>query len=218
MAEETPDHSASRTQSYAAAQKEAERLGQMQRQNKRLLGLLTGGALAMLALGFASKPLYDTFCRITGYGGTTRVADVNDNIVSDRQITVQFDSNTSKGLDWDFKPLQRSMTVNVGANGLAFYTATNMADYPVIATSNYNVSPTKAAPFFSKLECFCFTEQRLEPGESAEFPVVFFVDPLISDDQRLDDVKTVTLSYTFFPLDKAPEDVVSRTVAQQALP
>ena len=170
--------------------------------NSRVLKILTGCALAMLALGFASKPLYDTFCKVTGYGGTTRVAEENNNVVSERVITVQFDSNTAHGLGWEFKPEVRSMDVKVGANGLAFYHAKNLMDVPVIATSNYNVSPIKAGPFFSKLECFCFTEQRLEPGETAEYPVVFFVDPLINEDPRLDDVKTITLSYTFFPVDK----------------
>lgn len=193
-------------------------LEEIAKKNKRVLKMLTGGALTMLGLGFASKPLYDTFCRVTGYGGTTRVAEVNENAVTDRIVTIQFDSNTSKGLGWDFGPEQRSMDVQVGANGLAFYHATNHRDVPVIATSNYNVSPTKAAPYFSKLECFCFTEQRLESGETAEFPVVFFVDPLMNEDKRLDDVKTITLSYTFFPMDKAPQDLVSRTQPAQALP
>lgn len=189
--------------------------------NKRTLKMLTGCALAMLCLGFASKPLYDTFCKVTGYGGTTRVAQVNDNAVIDRMVTVQFDSNTTKGLNWDFEPEQRRMDVRVGANGLAFYTATNMSDVPVVATSNYNVSPTKAAPYFSKLECFCFTEQRLEPGETAEYPVVFFVDPLINEDSRLDDVKTITLSYTFFPVadaDVSAQNSVGTSPLGDALP
>ncbi len=197
---------------------EAARMAKMAQNNKRALKVLTASALAMLGLGFASKPLYDTFCRVTGYGGTTRVATVNENAVTDRIITVQFDSNTAKGLGWDFGPEQRSMDVRVGANGLAFYHATNNMDVPVIATSNYNVSPIKAAPYFSKLECFCFTEQRLEPGESAEFPVVFFIDPLMIDDNRLDDVKTITLSYTFFPLDTAPAALASQTQPAEALP
>jgi len=173
------------------------------RNNKRTLGVLLVVLLAMLGLGFASKPLYDTFCRVTGYGGTTKIADANDNAVSDRVISVRFDSNITNGLPWTFKPDQISMDIQVGANGLTFYKVENLADYPVIATSNYNLTPIKAAPYFAKLECFCFTEQRLEPGESAELPVVFFLDSQLLDDPRMDDVSEVTLSYTFFPV---PDD------------
>jgi len=169
--------------------------------NRKTLGVLTVTAVAMLGLGFASKPLYDTFCKITGYGGTTRVADENPYEVSDRIIRVQFDSNTSKGLQWDFAPEKPYMDVNVGASNLAFYTATNRSDKTVVATSNYNVSPIKAAPYFSKMECFCFTEQTLAPGETATYPVVFFLDPLLLEDERMDEIKTVTLSYTFFPIE-----------------
>ncbi len=169
--------------------------------NRKTLGVLTVTAVAMLGLGFASKPLYDTFCRITGYGGTTRVANENPYEVSDRIIRVQFDSNTSKGLQWDFAPEKPYMDVNVGASNLAFYTATNRSDKTVVATSNYNVSPIKAAPYFSKMECFCFTEQTLAPDESATYPVVFFLDPLLLEDERMDEIKTVTLSYTFFPIE-----------------
>ena len=169
--------------------------------NRKTLGMLTVTAFAMLGLGFASKPLYDTFCKITGYGGTTRVASENTSEVSSRVLRVQFDSNVSKGLQWDFEPEKPYMDVNIGANNLAFYTATNTSDKTIVATSNYNVSPIKAGPYFSKMECFCFTEQTLAPGESAQFPVVFFLDPLMLEDKRLDEVTTVTLSYTFFPVE-----------------
>ena len=181
------------TDALAAQQKSAS--------NRKTLGVLTVTAFAMLGLGFASKPLYDTFCKITGYGGTTRVASENTSEVSDRVLRVQFDSNTSKGLQWDFEPEIPYMDVNIGANNLAFYTATNTSDKTIVATSNYNVSPIKAGPYFSKMECFCFTEQTLAPGESAQFPVVFFLDPLMLEDKRLDEVTTVTLSYTFFPVE-----------------
>lgn len=173
------------------------------RHNSRTLGVLAVVTLAMLGLGFASKPLYDTFCRVTGYGGTTQTADSNTNEAVDRVMEVRFDSNVTHELPWTFKPDKLSMTVQVGANNLTFYKVTNLADYPVIATSNYNLTPIKAAPYFTKLECFCFTEQRLEPGESAELPVVFYLDNQLLDDRRMDDVKTVTLSYTFFPVPPA---------------
>lgn len=169
--------------------------------NKKTLATLVFVGIAMLCLGFASKPLYDTFCKITGYGGTTRVAEENTNAITDRVIRVQFDSNTAKGLGWDFSPEKPYMDVQVGANNLAFYSAKNVTAQTITATSNYNVSPIKAAPYFSKLECFCFTEQKLAPGETAEYPVVFFLDPLLLEDKRMDEITTVTLSYTFFPIE-----------------
>ncbi len=167
--------------------------------------LLGGMALAMLGLGFASKPLYDTFCKVTGYAGTTRVAEIASDTILDRKITVRFDSNTRSDLPWTFKPEEVSVTVNVGQNVLAFYKAKNDSQYPVVGTASYNVSPIKAAPYFSKLECFCFTEQRLEPGEEVRMPVLFFVDPLINEDERLDEIKTITLSYTFHNVDNPGE-------------
>lgn len=170
--------------------------------NRRVLGSLTVMALAMLCLGFASKPLYDAFCRVTGYGGTVRIAEENNNNVYDRVIRVEFDANTAKELGWDFGPEVRFVDVKVGDNNLMFYNATNLLSVPTTATSNFNVTPTKAAPYFSKLECFCFTEQTLGAGESTDFPVVFFLDPLLLEDDRMDDITKVTLSYTFFPVEK----------------
>ena len=169
--------------------------------NKRVRGGLTIAALAMLGLGFASKPLYDTFCKVTGYGGTTRVASENNNEIYERVIRVEFDANTIKALGWDFGPEQRYIDVKVGDNALAHYYAQNMTDIPTVGSSNFNVTPIKAAPYFSKLECFCFTEQALAPGERAEFPVVFFLDPLLLEDERMDEIDKVTLSYTFFPIE-----------------
>ncbi|MEE9346932.1 MAG: cytochrome c oxidase assembly protein [Robiginitomaculum sp.] len=184
--------------------------------NRRILKILTFVCFAMLGLGFASKPLYDTFCKVTGYGGTTRVADINNSAVSQRIIRVQFDTNTSRGLAWDFTSEKPHMDVNIGANNLAFFTATNSSKQVITATSNYNVSPIKAAPYFSKLECFCFTEQTLAPGESADYPVVFFLDPLLLEDERMDEVTTITLSYTFFPVEK--KDAANSAPGDSALP
>ena len=174
--------------------------------NRNTRKFLIGIAMAMLALGFASKPLYDTFCSITGYGGTTRVAEIKSNIMLDREITVRFDANTRSDLDWTFKPEDVSMRVKLGQNALAFYQAKNNSNFPLVGIASYNVSPIKAAPYFSKLECFCFTEQRLEPGEEVRMPVLFFVDPLMADDRRLDEVKTITLSYTFHSVDDPSAD------------
>lgn len=168
--------------------------------NKNLRVAVTAafGAVVMVGAAFAAVPLYDLFCRVTGYGGTTQVAMGEAGAVLDREVTVYFDANTARGMPWEFEPLQRSMTVNVGESGLAYYRATNTSDVPVTGVASYNVAPFKAATYFSKIECFCFTEQTLMPGESIEMPVLFFVDPLIAEESRMDDVTSITLSYTFF--------------------
>jgi len=166
--------------------------------NRKTAQLLIGVGCGMLALGFASKPLYDTFCKVTGYGGTVKTAESNSSEVLGRDITVFFDSNTAPGLPWDFKPEQDNLTVKVGQSGLAYYKVKNLADYPVTGTATFNVTPIKAAPVFIKTECFCFTEQTLQPGQEMSFPVLFHVDSQIADETRLDDVKEMTLSYTFF--------------------
>ena len=170
--------------------------------HRKTLSLLVFIALGMLSLGFASKPLYDTFCRITGYGGTPKIADSNNSVVLDREVTVQFDSNVSGGLNWNFVPEQREMTVKVGQNALAFYEVENLSDAPLVGTATFNVTPIKGAPFFIKTECFCFTEQRVEPGEKVTMPVLFHIDPQIDDERRYDDVRQFTLSYTFFPVEE----------------
>jgi cytochrome c oxidase assembly protein subunit 11 len=170
--------------------------------NKKTLWILTGVAVAMLGLGFASDPLYDTFCRVTGYGGTPGIAEDNLSEVIDRTVVVKFDSNVAAGLPWVFKPEAREMTVQLGASGLAYYTVKNNSPVPVTGVANFNVSPVKAAPFFIKTECFCFEEQTLQPGQEMPLPVLFFVDPQLDEDDRLKDVREITLSYTFFETDK----------------
>ena len=159
---------------------------------------LVGVALAMLALGFASKPLYDAFCRVTGYGGTTQRAEQNESQLVDRMITVSFDTNVSKDLAWTFKPAVASVDVQVGQSTVTYYQVTNTADKPVTGVATFNVAPIKAAPYFVKTECFCFTEQTLQPGQTVDFPVIFYIDSLIEEEKRADDVREVTLSYTFF--------------------
>ena len=170
--------------------------------HKKTVFLLAAIALGMLSLGFASKPLYDTFCRITGYGGTPKIAETNENEVLDRIVRVQFDANTSRDLLWEFVPEQREVEVNVGANALAFYRVTNMSDEPLVGTATFNVTPIKGAPFFIKTECFCFQEQLVQPGESVTMPVLFHIDPQIADEDRYDDVNDFTLSYTFFRVEE----------------
>lgn len=170
--------------------------------NNKTLMILTGVGLAMLGLGFASDPLYDTFCKVTGYGGTPKIAEDNLSEVLDRKVTVYFDSNVAQDLPWDFRADQRSMDVQLGASGLAYYTVTNTSKYPVTGVANFNVMPIKAAPFFVKTDCFCFEEQTIQPGQSLPLPVIFFVDPQLDEDDRLSDVKNITLSYTFFPTEE----------------
>ena len=154
--------------------------------------------LTMLGASFAAVPLYDLFCRVTGFGGTTQVADAGPTAVLERDVTVRFDANLAAGTPLTFRPLQQAEGLRVGETGLAFYEVTNTSDQPFKAIASYNVTPHKAGPYFQKLECFCFIEQVFPPGETLRLPVVFFVDPRIAEDDDQDDVRTITLSYTFF--------------------
>lgn len=170
--------------------------------NTQIAAYCCAGILGMVALAYASVPLYDLFCRVTGYAGTTQRADVAPTQILDREMTVRFDANTAAGLDWHFVPDGPPVTLKVGETALAFYRAENRAAVPVTGTATFNVTPQKAGVYFSKIDCFCFTEQTLAPGEAVPMPVSFFIDPAIAEDPDLDDVKTITLSYTFFPLEE----------------
>lgn len=176
--------------------------------NKKTLWILSGVAIAMLGLGFASDPLYDTFCKITGYGGTPRIAEDNLSEVLDRTVTVKFDSNVAAGLPWDFTADTKSLEVNLGASALAFYSIKNNSNMPITGVANFNVMPIKAAPFFIKTDCFCFEEQTLQPGQEMPLPVLFFVDPQMDEGKRFDDVKEITLSYTFFETDSPDGEAI----------
>jgi len=153
----------------------------------------------MVGMAYAAVPLYRLFCQVTGYGGTTQVAEENSSSVIARKIKVRFDANTAQGMAWSFKPAQREVELNVGANALAFYRAENRSRQRTVGTATFNVTPLAAGAYFNKIECFCFTEQVLEPGQSVDMPVSFFVDPEIDKDPDLANVTTITLSYTFFP-------------------
>lgn len=160
--------------------------------------LVLGGVVcAMVGLAFAAVPLYRWMCAVTGYDGTTGTADAAPGAIGDRLMTVRFDANVARDLPWRFAPKELQVSVRIGEQTLAIYTATNTTDRPITGTATYNVTPEKAGAYFDKIECFCFTEQALKPGETMEFPVSFFVDPAILDDRELDSVKTITLSYTF---------------------
>ena len=167
--------------------------------NRAFAVTLFAFAGAMVGLSFASVPLYKLFCQVTGFGGTPRVGAAADLMpVSEHTITVLFDANVNESLSWRFRPVQRRMRVRAGENVLAFYRASNLTGGPLTGTATYNVTPYKAAPYFSKVDCFCFTEQRLEAGQVAELPVSFYVDPAIFSDPDTREVRSITLSYTFF--------------------
>lgn len=186
--------------------------------NRRVLGICLGVVLGMVGLSYASVPLYDLFCRVTGFGGTTQVATSAPTEISDRTIKVRFDASTNPQLAWRFKPKQLEMELKLGETGLAFYEATNQGAVRSWGTATFNVTPQKVGQYFSKIECFCFTEQHLEPGQSIDMPVTFFVDPRIADDPNAQDVHTITLSYTFFPLEEEERQRAERSLAASAEP
>jgi cytochrome c oxidase assembly protein subunit 11 len=163
---------------------------------RRTALLLVGIPTFMLGLSFAAVPLYDWFCRVTGYGGTTTVAASDSDVILDEMVTVRFDSNTSPNMPWEFRPQVRTMQLRIGETGLMFYEAYNPTDRPVAGTASYNVSPYSAGNFFAKIACFCFELQVLQPGERVEMPVTFFVDPRIVEDIETRNATSITLSYT----------------------
>lgn len=169
------------------------------RRNLGLAVVLAGTVAGMVGLAYASAPLYRLFCQVTGYGGTTQVAAAPAAAaVSDRIVTVRFDANVARDLPWRFEPAVASIDVRVGEQALAFYKAKNLSDVPVSGQATFNVTPHRAGPFFAKVDCFCFTEQTLAPGEDVDMPVSFFVDPAILKDADGNDLPEITLSYTFF--------------------
>lgn len=169
---------------------------------------LVGVVLLMGSLAWASVPAYDLFCRVTGWGGAVDVAEAAMDEPLAQTVTIRFDASKAKGLPVEVRPVERKMTVRIGEEGLAFYEAYNPTDRPIATTASYNVAPYAAGSFFSKIQCFCFELQVLEPGERVEMPVSFFVEPEIIDDPDAKFAKTITLSYTFHESD-LPEDYSS---------
>jgi cytochrome c oxidase assembly protein subunit 11 len=168
--------------------------------NRRTLTMLALLVVAMVGLAYASVPLYDLFCRVTGYGGTTQVVTENaDAIIIDHPVKVRFDANVNQSLNWRFEPVDAPVTLNPGEEVIINYRATNLGDVPSVGTSTFNVTPVKAGPHFMKLDCFCFIEQALAPGESVLMPVRFFIDPAIVESVDTAEIKEIILSYTFFP-------------------
>ena len=169
---------------------------------RRTVVLLALGICFMSGLAWASVPLYRMFCEATGLNGTTQRGSTAPGGIG-QKVTVAFDANVSAKLPWDFKPERRSDTIDVGGRDMAFFTATNRSDKPVTGTATFNVTPTQAGKYFTKIQCFCFTQQTLKPGETVRMPVIFYVDPKMLDDEAARDVKEITLSYTFYPVAEA---------------
>ena len=155
-------------------------------------------AVGMVCMAYAAVPLYELFCRVTGFGGTPQTAEAYPEEIIDRTITVRFNSDTDPNLPWNFQAEQVSVDVKVGEPKLVFFSATNKGNIPTEGTAIYNVTPAKAGGYFNKVQCFCFDRQELAVNEKMEFPVSFFIDPEIMNDENADDIKTITLSYTFF--------------------
>lgn len=172
------------------------------RKNRRVAAIMVSVFAGMVGLSYASVPLYRAFCQATGFGGTTQRADAAPDVATEKFITVRFDANTAGSLGWKFLPAQTVMKVKIGEQNMAHYTATNLTNTETTGSAIFNVSPAEAGAYFDKIQCFCFTKQTLKAGETADLPVVFFVDPAILDDPDSKAVSEITLSYTFFPADK----------------
>lgn len=175
------------------------------RRNVTLAVTCAVGFFAMVGAAYAAVPLYKAFCQLTGFDGTVRKADAAPDKVLDRALTIRFDANV-RNLPWDFAPEQVSQELKIGETGLAFYRVTNNGKTPLTGRASYNVLPESAGPYFQKLECFCFNDQTIQPGQTVEFPVVYFVDPKIAQDFDAKGAHEVTLSYTFFPATETSGD------------
>lgn len=184
-------------------------LARLRRRNRTVMLILLGVVAGMVGLSFASVPLYSLFCRVTGYGGTTQVASGTTGQVLERTVRVRFTAGTDSALPWRFAPETPEITLHVGEPGLVYFSAENTSSTPIAGVAVYNVSPDKAGLYFTKVQCFCFGEQILNPGQRVDLPVYFFVDPAIADNRNLDDVQTITLSYTFF---RARSDRLDRAI------
>jgi cytochrome c oxidase assembly protein subunit 11 len=184
--------------------------------NARTALRLAATAAVMLGLSFAAVPFYDWFCRVTGYGGATGRAEAPTAEPLDQTVIVRFDSNVAPGLGWSFRPVQRTVEARLGESVLVFYVAENLTDAPLAGTASYNVTPFAAGGYFSKIACFCFELQVLQPGERVEMPVSFFVDPALVEDVEGRGVHEITLSYTMHPAD-LPETAAADTETEVAL-
>ena len=177
-----------------------------------LIAFCCGGLVAiMIGMSFAAVPLYSWFCRTTGYGGTTQVAKSAPRQTSDRTVTVRFDANVAAGLPWRFEPEQRTIDVKLGQVVTVYYSVTNEAARVTAGQAGYNVSPSTVGIYFEKINCFCFTEQTMKPGERRDMAVVFYVDPKLAEDSEQNHVDLITLSYTFYPV-RVPDQAAASTL------
>jgi len=188
--------------------------GNNARRHRRLAFGLASVALFMVGLSFAAVPLYRVFCQVTGFAGTTQRARSGADRVLDRVVTIRFDANVAKDLGWSFRPLEHTLDVKVGETKLAFYKAHNPTKRRLTGTATFNVTPEIAGGYFNKIECFCFTEQTLEPGQSVDMPVSFFIDPEIVNDPDAGRLDQITLSYTFFAVERDDKDIAQETKKQ----
>ena len=176
-----------------------------------------GVVVLMGSLAWASVPLYDWFCRVTGYGGATNVSADGSDVILDQTITVRFDASLERDMPWEFKPMVREMEVRIGETGLAFYEAYNPTDKPVAGSASYNVAPFEGGGYFTKIACFCFEEQVLQPGERVQMPVTFYIDPEIVNDRDAKFVNHITLSYTFYEIDLPQAEAALQTDGQTSV-
>lgn len=186
------------------------------RKNARVGMLAIVGAVAMLGMGYAAVPLYDLFCRVTGFAGTTQVAseaDANRAAAAGplREISIRFDASIASGMPWTFEPSQSTDTVRIGQRDIATYVARNNSAEPITGTATFNVEPAQAGAYFNKIQCFCFTEQTLEPGQEVTMPVLYYVDPAILEDDVIADIEQITLSYTFHRAKEPVSSALDRT-------
>lgn len=172
------------------------------RKNRRVVIACSAFVASMVGMAYAAVPLYELFCQVTGYGGTTQRAEAASASVIDETVKVRFDANTRDNLPWDFRPVQREVELKMGETVTVLYEATNTTDRPVRGQATFNVTPLSAGAYFNKVQCFCFNDTELAPGETMEMPVVFFVDPAMIESEDLAGIRTLTLSYTFYRLNE----------------
>ena len=166
-------------------------------QNKKVILIISFIGMLMLSLSYAAVPLYDIFCRVTGFGGTTQIASSAPGSTGHPNINIRFESNITDSLDWDFYSKTKTVKIPMGEEKTIYYFAKNLSDEPIVGTATFNVTPAKAGQYFMKIDCFCFVEQLLNPGESMNMPVTFFIDPDLYKDENVQEVNEITLSYTF---------------------
>ena len=175
----------------------AQNQNNLKAQNKKVIFIITFVGMLMLSLSYAAVPLYDIFCRVTGFGGTTQIASSAPGSTGHPNINIRFESNITDSLNWDFYSKTKTVKIPMGEEKTIYYFAKNLSDKPIVGTATFNVTPAKAGQYFMKIDCFCFVEQLLNPGESMNMPVTFFIDPDLYKDENVQEVNEITLSYTF---------------------